>query len=585
MTFDEYAAGLKLAFVPISSETKRPYHMDWTNREFADADFRDGDNIGAKWGEPSGGICDVDLDTILACRAGELAFTEGPRYGRAGKRSSHVLVRSHGAKTKQFVSPFPGADGKKPMIAEIRSTGSQSVLPVSVHPSGERYEWERYGEPIIIDPAHLETKVGEVAAAALIASIWTGARHKFALALAAYFVKRQVPKDRAERLIHFVVHAAQDDEGADRLRAVRETYAKFANGDEISANLSPFVSDVTAFVKTLDAWLDIRQRRFKIHNEQTLLSRPAAAFLVSGLLVKGSLISLIADPNVGKTFLATDLTFSIAAGSDTWLGKRLHAAGPVLYVIGEGLGRFGYRLLAWKHTRGVDRSLPFHWIDEPVPLLDDDAATAFVREVAPLKPSLVVFDTLSRCLMGGNENSQEDMGKAVAVCDELRARTGCAVMVVHHTRKDGTVERGSTVLRGAADTLLMLKEETRGILTLSCEKQKDADQFEPVSLVRRSIQLDGIRDMSGEPASSCVIDVATGADTERAERQKKSRVLTFVREHPGTTRDDVCKALGGRRESVRVEIRDLIASGEIREAKGERNHKQLFEGSRKFDDM
>ena len=29
------------------------------------------------------------------------------------------------------------------------------------------------------------------------------------------------------------------------------------------------------------------------------------------------------------------------------------------------------------------------------------------------------------------------------------------------------------MLRGAADTLLMLKEESRGILTLSCEKQKD----------------------------------------------------------------------------------------------------------------
>src|SRR5690242_10778274 len=157
------------------------------------------------------------------------------------------------------------------------------------------------------------------------------------------------------------------------------------------------------------------------------------------------------------------------------------------------------------------------------------------------------------------------MGKAIKVCDELRARTGCAVMVVHHTRKDGSVERGSTVLRGAADTLLMLKEESRGILTLSCEKQKDADAFEPISLVRRAIQLDGLTDLSGEPASSCVIDLATGADTERSERLKKNRVLTFLREHPGTTRDDVCKALGGRRESVRGEIGDLVSHGDVRE--------------------
>ncbi len=575
MKFDEYARSLIIAFVPISSETKRPYHADWPNRDFTADDYRDNDNVGGKWGEPSGGICDVDLDTVLACRAGELALIEGPRYRRAGKRASHVLVRSHGAKTKKFIDPFT-----EKMIVEIRSTGAQSVLPPSVHPSGERYEWEREGLPIIIDPPELETKVGEIAFAALAASLWLGSRHDFALALAGYFVKRQVPLDRAERLIHFVVHAANDDEGDDRLRAVRDTYARFANGDEINANFSAFLKDEAAiktFVKTLDSWLDIRRRRFRIHSEQTLLSRPAAAFLVSGLLVQGSLIALVADPNVGKTFLANDLALSVAAGSKEWLGRKMHAAGPVLYVIGEGLGRFKYRVLAWKQAHSVNGVLPFHWIDEPVPLLDEDAAQAFIREVAPLRPALVIFDTLSRCLMGGNENSQEDMGKAVAVCDELRARTGCAVVLVHHTKKDGTVERGSTVLRGAADTLLMLKEESRGILTLSCEKQKDADAFEPISLVRTGIQLDGvIEHETGEPASSCVIQLATGADTERAERLNKSRTLAFVRAHPGVTRDDICKAHGGRRADIRREIGDLITSGELREAKGERNHKQLF---------
>jgi hypothetical protein len=40
-------------------------------------------------------------------------------------------------------------------------------------------------------------------------------------------------------------------------------------------------------------------------------------------------------------------------------------------------------------------------------------------------------------------------------------------------------EPGSTV---AADTLLLLKEETRGILTLTCETQKDADDLARAAL-------------------------------------------------------------------------------------------------------
>jgi hypothetical protein len=188
--------------------------------------------------------------------------------------------------------------------------------------------------------------------------------------------------------------------------------------------------------------------------------------------------------------------------------------------------------------------------------------------------------------MGGNENSQEDMGRAIAVCDELRARTGASVLLLHHMRKDGTVERGSTVIRGAADTLLTLKEEARGILTLSCEKQKDADAFEPLTLVRRGIQLDGIVEPeTGEPASSCVIQLADETDKARAARVQQSAVLAFVRAHPGATRDDVCKAVGGRRVDLRREINELVSGGEIREAKGERNHKQLYvtEGGPSFD--
>jgi RecA-family ATPase len=86
---------------------------------------------------------------------------------------------------------------------------------------------------------------------------------------------------------------------------------------------------------------------------------------------------------------------------------------------------------------------------------------------------LIVFDTLSRCLAGADENNQKDMSAAVGVCDTLRHQLGCCVLLLHHTTKDGAVERGSSVLRGAVDTLLVLKvpDASEPQFTMTCDKQ------------------------------------------------------------------------------------------------------------------
>ena len=51
------------------------------------------------------------------------------------------------------------------------------------------------------------------------------------------------------------------------------------------------------------------------------------------------------------------------------------------------------------------------------------------------EPKLIIFDTLARCMVGGDENSPLDMGRAVAAADRVRVETGAAVLLVHHPTK------------------------------------------------------------------------------------------------------------------------------------------------------
>jgi hypothetical protein len=89
-----------------------------------------------------------------------------------------------------------------------------------------------------------------------------------------------------------------------------------------------------------------------------------------------------------------------------------------------------------------------------------------------------MFDTLALCMAGGDENSSQDMGRAIQSLKLIQRETGAHVQVVHHTGKDGGAERGSSALRGAADTMMAVRSTGGGRFTLECDKQKDGERFE-----------------------------------------------------------------------------------------------------------
>jgi len=61
--------------------------------------------------------------------------------------------------------------------------------------------------------------------------------------------------------------------------------------------------------------------------------------------------------------------------------------------------------------------------------------------------------------------------------------------LIHHLTKDKRVERGSSILRGAVDTMIFMEKKGSAI-ALTCEKQKDAAPFDKFYLQFKEVLLE-----------------------------------------------------------------------------------------------
>src|SRR6478752_6018076 len=120
--------------VPLQRKTKRPKDGKGWNKLKVTNDtiphfFAPGDNVGGLWGEPSNWIIDVDLDWDEAAAAATRLLPETFIYGRRKRPGTHYLFRVQGAVGLKRYDSGKGNSAKRTVIAEIRASGAQSVLP------------------------------------------------------------------------------------------------------------------------------------------------------------------------------------------------------------------------------------------------------------------------------------------------------------------------------------------------------------------------------------------------------------------------------------------------------------------------
>lgn len=204
--------------------------------------------------------------------------------------------------------------------------------------------------------------------------------------------------------------------------------------------------------------------------------------LVEGVVPGAGLVMVYGKEKSFKTFALLDLALCVAADIP-WHGHPV-AQGAVVYVLAEGVAQVVPRLDTWGAQHGKDvNTLPIHFVDHAVQLLDTDAVDDLLQTVAGLEPRLIVFDTLGRSMEGGKEKDNDDFHTVAASMDKLRKATGATVAVVHHEGHDGKLPRGASAMLCDLDTVIRVVRTNKGsAVEVRCEAQRDAAMFETINL-------------------------------------------------------------------------------------------------------
>jgi len=218
-------------------------------------------------------------------------------------------------------------------------------------------------------------------------------------------------------------------------------------------------------------------------------------FLIADLIEEGALVQIFGESGVGKSLIAYDMAACVATGQP-FHGRAVVKSAPVIVVAGEGHDGLARRFAAWEKRAGRSwADTPLFLSELPAQLLDPASVTevaARVDEVAAAhgSPALVVIDTLARNFGPGDENSNTDMGKFIAVLDALKARYGCTVIVVHHSgHGDAGRARGASALRAAVDAEFSVKKAGAGALVMSCTKMKDAPAGTDIAFAIENVEV------------------------------------------------------------------------------------------------
>jgi len=193
---------------------------------------------------------------------------------------------------------------------------------------------------------------------------------------------------------------------------------------------------------------------------------PHPPFFLQYILPRGGVLLLYGEAGMMKSWMALYMAHCIATGSD-WLD--LHTVQARVLIVNFEISPAGYhdRLVLISNTFTVETAMLYE-ATFPSKFLDEQGTFDWFMEevVLPVDPGVVILDCFAKCY-GGDENSNQELGRFFSKIDVLREQ-GRGIVLIHHSNKNLLVSspmgkaRGGTRLVGDPDSVIYMVNQPTG---------------------------------------------------------------------------------------------------------------------------
>ncbi|RED36213.1 bifunctional DNA primase/polymerase-like protein [Rhodopseudomonas thermotolerans] len=262
-------------------------------------------------------------------------------------------------------------------------------------------------------------------------------------------------------------------------------------------------------------------QRFHVRNITSPGWTTRQNYMVRGLLNYGMTAMMSGPSNAGKSPLALDLAAHVAVGKE-WQGRKVKRS-YVLHCSTEGFTGLSNRMEALRreHFSGAAEGVPFEFVAGSLDLRTSARdANAIVEAVIAgaerfgVPAGLVVIDTLSHALGGGDESNPEHVRAVLKNCAMITRKTGATVLLLHHPTKDASSDyRGSSIMLNDIDLLIKVDiDQKTKLRTVTTPRVKEYAEIERLAFRIKVVELG--KDAEGDAITSVVVDWVDRAEAE-----------------------------------------------------------------------
>ena len=442
------------SILPVKPEDKRPYMTNWlqynhtrASKEMAVNWFKQlsGAGIGVVTGKISNMVL-LDVESYCPTPIDELLKKYPTQMiSRTGSGGYHLFYQypQNVSKISNRVGIFEGAD--------LRADGGFIVLPPTIHPNGNRYEWIKKGPlgafPLsLLDLKSTPTTQNEGWITEALRGVSEGGRNDTCARLAGYFFKKGMTYDIVEALI---LDWNERNDPPLPMREVKTTLKSIErshSGIETQFTSVQFENDQTQEEQQQNTF-DV----MKMSDYVKGYGGEGVSWLVEDWLPDKSITFLISPPESYKTWILLDLAVSISANVPFLGSYAVNQSGPTLIIQQEDSHSGLTDRLALIVEQKMKMNPSIDGDEWSVPSMPDipiyvhpsrmlrfdnkKVVEELEKQIEIIKPKVIMIDPLYSTT-ASTENYMANLANQMMVLKTWRDKYGCSFVIAHHSKKN-----------------------------------------------------------------------------------------------------------------------------------------------------